>query len=44
MTLEDLLQTVLGAEMVEETNGVVDLQKMARKRRQKQSMLDKGKE
>lgn len=35
VTLEDLLETVLGTEIVDETDQVVDLQEIARKRRHK---------
>ena len=34
LTMEDLLETVLGAEIVDETDSVEDLQKLARKRKQ----------
>lgn len=35
VTLEDLIETVLGAEIVDENDDVVDLQKLARNRRKK---------
>jgi len=41
VTLEDLIETILGAEIVDETDDVVDLQKMARKRMQKRFYLEK---
>ena len=44
VTLKDLLETVLVAEIVDETDAVVDLQKLASKRRQKNSKPEKGKD
>lgn len=41
VTLEDLIETVLGTEIVDENDSVVDLQKMARKRMQKRFYLEK---
>lgn len=41
VTLEDLIETILGAEIVDETDDVVDLQKLARKRMQKRFYLEK---
>ena len=41
MTLEDLIETVLGTEIVDENDSVVDLQKMARRRMQKRFYLEK---
>lgn len=35
VTLEDVIETMLGAEIVDENDSVVDLQKLARKQRQK---------
>jgi CBS domain containing-hemolysin-like protein len=40
--LEDLLETVLGAEIVDETDTVVDLQKLARKRKKKQTKQEES--
>lgn len=42
VTLEDLLETVLGTEIVDETDSIVDLQKHARKRRLKWFETQKG--
>ena len=42
VTLEDLLETMLGTEIVDENDSVVDLQKLARKRRQKRFYLEQG--
>ncbi len=44
VTLEDLIETVLGTEIVDETDSVVDLQKMARKRMQQRFYQEKEKE
>ncbi len=41
VTLEDLIETVLGTEIVDENDSVVDLQKMARRRMQKRFYLEK---
>ncbi len=41
VTLEDLIETVLGAEIVDETDAVVDLQKMAKNRMQKRFYIQK---
>ena len=35
MTLEDIIETLLGLEIVDETDTVVDLQVLAKKRRKK---------
>ncbi|NJL59253.1 MAG: hypothetical protein HC887_05995 [Desulfobacteraceae bacterium] len=35
VSLEDVIETMLGAEIVDENDSVVDLQKLARKQRQK---------
>lgn len=40
VTLEDLLETVLGTEIVDENDSVVDLQKLARNRMQKRFYLE----
>jgi CBS domain containing-hemolysin-like protein len=40
VTLEDLLETALGTEIVDETDQVVDLQQAARKRKQKSSFSE----
>ncbi len=42
VTLEDLIETVLGAEIVDETDSIVDLQKHARKRRERHFGTKKG--
>ena len=42
VTLEDLLETVLGTEIVDETDAVVDLQKLAKKRRHKREQMTKS--
>jgi CBS domain containing-hemolysin-like protein len=44
VTLEDLQDTVLGAEIVDETDIVVDLQKLARKCKQKKSKSKREKD
>lgn len=44
VTLEDVLETVLGAEIVDENDSVVDLQKMARKRMQQRYYIETGEE
>jgi len=41
VTLEDLIETVLGTEIVDENDSVVELQKMARRRMQKRFYLEK---
>ena len=40
ISLEDLLETVLGTEIVDEKDLVDDLQKLARERRQKRSLSE----
>ena len=40
VTLEDLLETVLGTEIVDENDSVIDLQKLARNRMQKRFYLE----
>lgn len=44
VTLEDLLETVLGTEIVDENDSVVDLQKMARRRMQRRFYEEMEKE
>ncbi|GBC59547.1 hypothetical protein DENIS_0486 [Desulfonema ishimotonii] len=41
VTLEDLIETVLGTEIVDENDSVVDLQKMARNRMQKRFYIER---
>jgi len=42
VTLYNLLDTVLGAEVVDETDSVVDLRELARKRKKKQSKQEES--
>jgi CBS domain containing-hemolysin-like protein len=42
VTLEDLIETVLGAEIVDETDSVVDHRELARKRKKKQTKQEEN--